>query len=113
MLLLLMTGCFDAPNLSVIPTRFDFGAVVVGETSDASLQMENIGTGVLEITEFEMPADFYVDPPTLSLAEAEVGFVTVSFAPSVAGAIEDEMTIWSNDVDGQVRLSINAVGTDP
>jgi hypothetical protein len=112
-MLLLLIGCFEAPNLNMVPTRFDFGAVLVGESGDASLQMENIGTGVLEITEFEMPPDFRIEPETLTLAEAEVGFATVFFEPTVAGAVEDEMTIWSNDVDGEIRLSINAVGAEP
>lgn len=99
----------------VVSGAFNFGSVFFGTSKTLALSISNAGdldlTGSLAI---EGNAAFTLDTSSFVLAGGEAASVTVSFAPSVAGAVSGTIVITSDDADQpEVRVAVSGSGSDP
>ena len=89
-----------APRIGVAPASLDFGPVSVGLSAARTLTVSNTGTASLTAAlqrAAGTSAEFTVSPATLSLAPGASALVTVTYAPSAAGADAGALSIGSND----------------
>ncbi len=75
----------DAPPVLAAPRVVDFGEVVLGETPIQSLQVANLGGGMLE-GDIKVPEPFVVETDgSFRLRRARSADFAISFAPSTTG----------------------------
>lgn len=104
------------PELSIEVDQHDFGPVLIGETADWVVTLENGGTAPLEISSIESGhADFTVDlTGPFSIPAGELQNVTITFGPNVADAYAAAITIHSNDPDSpDYAISVSGQGIAP
>jgi len=94
------TGVTPQPQLSLSASAVNFGSVSVGSTGSSSLTISNAGTADLTISLLTLSgADFGISgittPKTISAGQNAP--VTLTFAPTLAGAVSGSLTITSND----------------
>ena len=108
----------DEANIEVTPMSYDFGDIIVTESSDsATITISNQGESDLEIGNLTINnADFNIDTDSCSgtsLAAGESCTVTVTFNPSVKGAQNAILQIPSNDPDtATVEVSLTGQGIE-
>ncbi|UCF04567.1 MAG: choice-of-anchor D domain-containing protein, partial [bacterium] len=101
-------------DIEVSDTLIYFGTVFVGETVWDTMAVLNIGTDSLIVSEvfLDHPA-FFVDPSGFTVEAAGSHDLAIRFAPTMAGAEYDTMTIFSNDPDEPaVGILLIGLGTD-
>lgn len=91
----------------------DFGSVANdGSTSDATFNINNIGSVDLTISSFNITGDYTIVSPatpfTINSGNSQI--VTVRFTPSAAGIRTGILTINNNDLD-ESACAINLTGT--
>lgn len=103
-----------------IPTReirltgtLAFGNVQVGSTADATLIIANQGNSPLTIHPLTYPTGFTGNWPGGTIDPAQSREVTVTFAPTAAGAYEGTLTISSDATSGSGSVSLSGTGVDP
>ncbi|RKZ15109.1 hypothetical protein DRQ53_09910, partial [bacterium] len=109
---LTVTGAAD---IVVTPLSLDFGPVFVTGFAVLGLQVENVGTDLLEIT------SIVAGDPTLSLSVAslllavgESSLIEVTYAPSAPVALSTDITLLSNDPDeGTIVVPVLGSGVAP
>src|SRR5208337_2556304 len=94
------TGVTPEPQLSLSTTAVSFGSVSVGSTGSSSLIISNAGTADLRVSLLTLSgADFGISgittPTTISAGQNAP--VTLTFKPTLAGAVSGSLTITSND----------------
>ena len=94
------TGVTPEPQLSLSTTAVSFGSVSVGSTGSSSLTISNTGTADLTVSLLTLSgADFGISgittPKTISAGQNAP--VTLTFKPTLAGAVSGSLTITSND----------------
>lgn len=91
----------NAPAIVVTPGSIAFDTTEVGATAQALLEVQNIGTGVLTVSDIVStePA-FSVDTSQFSLTPGQQQEVTVTFAPTQAGSYSGLLRIASNSASG-------------
>lgn len=113
-----VNGSFDAPDIQVDPTEYDFGEVGVGDPSIMYVNVANIGGNTLTVDDiyFQYPITgepFTAEIPTLPLQIAANSSVDipVKYSPSFLFAAQSNyLVIVSDDVDEPV-VEINLTGT--
>ena len=93
-------------------SSFDFGEVMVGETSTAiTFRVTNSGTGELAGNLGSGSADFPPDLATFqyTLAAGEFQDINVFFTPFVAGNLSTTLTFTGGD-NGPILLTVTGVG---
>jgi len=106
-------GNTSTPQLTMVPSSVNFGAVVVGQKNTQTLQLSNSGSASLSIQTIQASgAGFSVTPPTLplSLAVGASQNVTVAFAPASAAAATGTLTITSNDPNSPASVPLQGTG---
>ena len=104
------------PDISVTPTRVDFGPVTVGMSSEQVVTIHNDGTATLTVQSLTLTGTgfTFVDKPTLPSAVApgdETLPVTIKFTPTDPGMQSGTLVITSNDPDeGSVTVKLTGVG---
>jgi hypothetical protein len=91
----------QAPSFELTPTGYDFGQVVVGNTSEPqTFTMSNTGSGEVTISSVALSgtnaSEFILDDPNvypLTLNEGESSQVEVSFAPLSTGVFTASLTV--------------------
>jgi hypothetical protein len=107
------TGQVNAPQLNVTPSSLNFGGIVIGSTSQLSLQLQNTGNQALTISSSTLPAAPYsVSTLPTSIAAMSSVNVTVTFAPTAAGTFNSSLVINSNGGNATIPLA-GTSGTAP
>ncbi len=104
------------PEIMVSEESISFEPIFVGLQSNTDFLIENKGTKALEISLNNQNSDFTITSDIVSpILPGETQLVTVNFAPTSVGSIEDELIITSNDAFGNESLSISltGIGVDP
>jgi hypothetical protein len=101
-----LNGMMD-PEISVSPNSLSFGSVMQGRSSSRSVWVDNIGTGIVEVTNVtSSDPDFQITPTSgLVYAYNDLLELTVTFAPSHLGEYSDSLLITSTCGDALVTLS--------
>jgi len=92
-----------APHLSLSATALSFGNVTVGATASQRLTVSNTGTATLTGTVARASgtsAEYAAAPATFSVAPGASQDVTVTYAPTAAGADAGNLALTSNDPAG-------------
>ena len=103
----------DSPApLSISPAVVDFRSVVIGQKNSQTLTVSNIGTSAVDLKSVHVSgSDFHWVPAKLPAALAPGGKarLTVSFAPTSAGATDGALVLYSPDL--KLPLSVVLSGT--
>ncbi len=106
------TGVAPAAVLAVTPATLDLGSTVTGTTTTATFTISNTGNAPLDVTGItSSDAAFTVAPATGTVAPGASLTVTVTFAPTAAGAATGTLTIASNG--GTATVALTGAGTTP
>jgi hypothetical protein len=94
-----VVGVGDGPNISV-PGSFDFGDVAGYTTRVGQLQIDNVGTQTLSVTDIvsDDPTIFSVlGPTTASIPPGGFELIDIEFTPQAFGSYAATLTITSDD----------------
>ncbi len=98
-----------SPKLTVVTTKIDYGHIPIRSTYTQTLTLQNSGNEVLEVTEVAFSAaEFFSDEENISLQPGENKSLTISYAPTVRGAIEETVSITSNAINGIQKATLVA-----
>jgi hypothetical protein len=80
-------GVGGSPQCQLSTTTLDFGRVPVGQTKELTIQITNVGTGVLSGTAGPSHCDVFsfVGPTSYSLGASQTATLTVRYTPSQVG----------------------------
>ncbi len=96
--------------------ELDFGTVFPGYVRTIELEIQNIGTDVLEITSVDL-ADgehYTIDDYDEYIQPGDFGMITVTFAPQSTGSFPDIITIHNNDPnDPEYLIDLSGTSTEP
>ena len=104
------------PSLTVSPSALDFGLVVVGDSSEATLTLENSGSAPLVISEVKLAGEdadhFRLLTPLdgVELPPDDDTTLALRFHPASKGTKSARLTVVSNDPDSSSK-TVNLVGT--
>ena len=104
-----------APDIDVSPLTLDFGAVTIGTTATADVNIANAGSADLEISDLALlgGVEFsLVSPPAtpFTVAASTSINVTLEYAPANEGADNDTLQI-SSDSPGEELIGVALAGT--
>lgn len=107
------TNSPSAPSLTATPSKVDFGKVSVGSKSTQTLTLTNTGTGTLTVSQATVtgPA-FAVGSPSLplSLTGSQSVILSLTFAPSLAGAAAGTLSIASSASSATASIPLSGMG---
>ena len=107
----------DVPNIAVSPDPLDFGDVLVGNSANLALVVNNTGTATLSVSSITSSgAPFGVAPPTSFdiAAGGAAKNVQISFSPTALGVFNGTITINSNaDNINPVVINVTGRGIEP
>jgi hypothetical protein len=121
----LLVGCVGAvgsngaannstiPGLSLSPATLSFGNVNIGSNNALTATVTNTGTSSLSISKVSISgAGFTVNglPSGLTLSPGQTATLTVTFAPSSAGAVTGSVTITSSASSNTMVVSLSGTG---
>jgi hypothetical protein len=98
-----------------VPASLGFGSVTIITTASQQLQIDNVGTGTLDVTGIssDHPA-FVPQQTTAAVAPGGMALIDVEFTPLATGSIAGTLTITSNDPDEpSVGVPVSGVGVEP
>lgn len=100
------------PDIAISPDAIDFGGVIVGETSNRSFFITNMGTAQLNVTSISCPEGVFTPGSTggFSLAPGQRIEIAAVFQPTEAIDYNEELTIESDDPD-ESTVVINLSGS--
>jgi hypothetical protein len=105
------------PQIAITPDTLDFGGLFINQGTSADFLIENTGTKTLDISELSNGnTDFVLDTMApISLKPDQSLVVGVTFTPSSIGAINDKVTLVSNDAFEMTTatVTLTGVGVDP
>jgi hypothetical protein len=103
-------------ELSVNPTSFNFGSVLIGSSITESITVSNSGSGSLTISNVSLAgpglAATGVSKGT-TLAAGQNATLTVTFTPASAGTSNGSVTFTSNAANSSVALGLTGEGAQP
>ncbi|MDP8323261.1 MAG: choice-of-anchor D domain-containing protein [Candidatus Stygibacter australis] len=87
------------PAIELGFTEYDFGEVIVGETGNVDLPVNNTGTANLSVTSVEIPSAQFsaIFQPPLVVEPGGTGYIGITFSPDNWGDFSAIMEIGSND----------------
>lgn len=109
-----LSGTGTAPGVTLSPTTFNFGSVVLNATSSAkTFTLTNTGTSVLSITSITASAEFAVTTTCGATVAANGGAcnITATFTPAATGARNGTITVV--DGAGTHVATLSGTGTYP
>ena len=95
-----LSGTGLAPEVSVTPEDFSFGAVMVGCEASSALSVANIGTEDLAVTDLQLPAPFALDASVMlpwSIAPGGQHDVTLHYTPEDVHSSSEVLTVTTSD----------------
>ena len=106
-----------APALTLSSEWLEFGDIQAGDQDSLELVLENTGTATLEVSSLELPAaPFSVDADDCGGSDFELApdqscELIVTFAPSLGGEFDDQLTILSNADSSPDTVALTGTGT--
>lgn len=104
----------QAPAISLSATSLTFDSTTVGATSQRTLTIRNTGTASLSVTGIRATgadsSQFTVSPATATVAAGDSARVTVTFAPTSAGAKSASLSIAHNATGSPSTVALTGVG---
>lgn len=98
-----------APQAEVVTSVIDYGSVAIRGQYTKTFTLRNSGTLPLEVTDVQFSAsEFCASETGFTIAAGATKSITVTYAPTVRGAVEESVTIISNAVNGNVSGKIVA-----
>jgi hypothetical protein len=108
-----MTGTGGAPTLGLSVANLRFSTLVGSTSAAQNVTLKNIGAGLLTFTSI-IPSGDYAETDTCLTKQLVAGAsctITVTFSPTVTGAISGAITINDNAVNGAPhRISLSGSG---
>ena len=109
------------PRLRVDSELLDFGSVILGASAELNIRLANTGSDTLKIDTVGFQSggqgafSLSVNPSGSSLAPgAENGLITVSFAPTGAGAVTERLIVSTNDPETpELGIVLMGAGSPP
>ncbi|MCF7810989.1 choice-of-anchor D domain-containing protein, partial [bacterium] len=100
-----------SPEIAVSPDPLDFGSVIVDESAEASLTIDNIGNADLVITDISVVGQTFLSDfeDEITIEPDESYDLTVTFTPDEVGEFNGTLTITSND-DEYPELTVDLIG---
>lgn len=102
------------PNISVTPTSWDFGQVLINTTKTKDFTISNTGGGTLNVSSIVIAGNYYTlitNPAPVGLASGQSATFTVQYAPTALGTQNGTVTITDNR--GVTTVNLSAVCYDP
>ena len=98
-----------APKLQILTEQIDYGHIPIRATYTKNLQLKNVGTLPLEITNIAID-DALITPAqtALTISPASTANVTLTYVPVERGAITRELIVTSNAINGEQVATIMA-----
>ena len=98
-----------APKLEIINPQIDYGHIPLRETYTQDLQLYNAGNLPLIIENIVVNDPAFTPAQTaLTIEVGEVAYTTIHYAPTVRGAIQKEVVVTSNAINGKQMGTIVA-----
>ena len=98
-----------APKLEILNPQIDYGHIPIRETYTQDLQLYNAGTLPLIIEDIVVNDPAFTPAQTaLTIEVGEVAYTTIQYAPTVRGAIQKEVVVTSNAINGKQMGTIVA-----
>ena len=98
-----------APKLEIINPQIDYGHIPLRETYTQDLQLYNAGNLPLIIENIVVNDPAFTPAKTaLTIEVGEVAYTTIHYAPTVRGAIQKEVVVTSNAINGKQMGTIVA-----
>ena len=99
----------QAPKLQIVNPQIDYGHIPIRATYTKNLQLKNVGTLPLEITNIAID-DALITPAqtALTISPSSIANVTLTYAPVERGAITREVIVSSNAVNSDQVATIIA-----
>lgn len=96
-----------SPQITTSATNINFGNVIIGQTGNQNLTINNIGTGNLIISAFNMTNPrFSITPNTVpdTIAPSSSKNYTLGFTPNTFDTTSGELRILSNDLANPTKV---------
>lgn len=97
-------------------STIDFGSVAISSSPSRTIQLQNVGNEKLTITDISFTSSVFSTTATLPLIinAGSTGYIYVNCTPTVGGALDEEMTVISNNTTGNssIRLTATAYGAN-
>ena len=98
-----------SPKLTVVNTHIDYGHIPIHSTYTQTLNLQNSGNEPLEVTDVVFSAaEFSANEKVFSIQPGGNKYLTISYAPTMRGAIEKMVTITSNAINGAQKAALVA-----
>ena len=98
-----------APKLEILNPQIDYGHIPIRETYTQDLQLYNAGTLPLIIEDIVVNDPAFTPAQTaLTIEVGEVAYTTIHYAPTARGAIQKEVVVTSNAINGKQMGTIVA-----
>ena len=99
----------QAPKLEILNPQIDYGHIPIRETYTQDLQLYNAGNLPLIIEDIVVNDPAFTPAQTaLTIEVGEVAYTTIHYAPTVRGAIQKEVVVTSNAINGKQMSTIVA-----
>ena len=100
-----------APKLEILNPQIDYGHIPIRETYTQDLQLYNAGNLPLIIENIVVNDPAFTPAQTaLTIEVGEVAYTTIHYAPTVRGAIQKEVVVTSNAINGK---QMGTIVSDP
>jgi hypothetical protein len=108
----------EIPDITISPMTFNFGSIVVGNSSDLTTTISNTGTGILTVSGMTVDNyDFSIVSPVptpFNIESAGSTVATIRYSPTVATTDTGTLTVTSNDaINTVLGLTLFGVGITP
>ena len=102
-----------SPHISVSPASYDFGSVTIGSSISQTVSVFNTGNANLSINSIYIAntSEFSQINNCSTVAPNSFCSIYVTFTPASSGTKTANLTINSNDPNGQVNVSLTGMGT--
>ncbi|MBT3232457.1 MAG: choice-of-anchor D domain-containing protein [Calditrichaeota bacterium] len=102
----------EGPNVTVSTDEINFGRLLVGESDNATFEIQNIGNSNLTISDITIEgAGFVTDfQNEIVLEPSAVTEINVTFAPEEPREYENVLSITSNDQNGATNILLRGGG---
>ncbi|MDP8238891.1 MAG: T9SS type A sorting domain-containing protein [Candidatus Hatepunaea meridiana] len=112
-LLLRANGDYQQPEISIENENIDFGAVLLEESEEFNLVIENVGDGDLNVSSIEIEGDYFdhnFEEAIVIEPENQIE-VTVAFTPEESGEYEGTLLVNSDDPEnGEITIQLTGIG---
>jgi hypothetical protein len=109
------TGGSNA-NLTATPSTLSFGDVTTGSSSARSVTVANAGASAISVSNVSISGPGFSAsgvPAGLTLAPGQTAALTVTFAPSSAGAVTGKVTVTDQSSPNPMAINLSGNGVAP